>query len=149
MATSIGVHESTRDALERVKRELHAPSLDAAIRTVLDEHTSLKGREPSVRLLAALLGHRAEVARFAKRQGIRSLALFGSALHGEARPGSDLDLLATFEPKRTPGLIRLGALERELSSLLGVRVDLQTPGSLSRHFRKEVLGEAVAVYGPA
>lgn len=37
--------------------------------------------------------------------GIRSLRLFGSALHGTLRPDSDIDLLVEFERDRTPGLL--------------------------------------------
>lgn len=37
-------------------------------------------------------------------------------------------------------------MEEELSGLLGRKVDLNTPGFLSRYFRDEVLREAVVAY---
>ena len=40
-------------------------------------------------------------------------------------------------------------MKEELSQLLGRRVDLNTPGSLSPFFRGEVLREAERVYGPS
>ncbi len=52
-------------------------------------------------------------AEFCRANGVRRLALFGSALRGELRPDSDIDLLVEFEPGRTPGLLRLAALELE------------------------------------
>ena len=38
------------------------------------------------------------------------------------------------------------AMERELSELLGQKVDLNTPQFLSRYFRERVLAEAEALY---
>ena len=71
---------------------------------------------------------RQEIADFCRRHHIRKLAVFGSVLHGDARPESDLDLLVEFEPGHVPGLIRLAGMELELSALLGGRkVDLNTP----------------------
>ena len=58
-------------------------------------------------------------------------------------PSSDIDVLVEFEPGRVPGLLRMAGLEIELSEMLGRKVDLRTPAELSRHFRDEVLQEAV------
>lgn len=149
VATSIGVQESTRDRLERVKRDLGAPSLDATIARLLEEHAGLGRREASARFLAAAARKRDELRRWCRTNGVRRLSVFGSALHGEAHEGSDLDLLVEFLPGKTPGLLGLGALERGLTELLGVPVDLQTPGSLSTHIRDEVLGEAWPLLGAA
>ena len=61
--------------------------------------------------------------------------VFGSVLHG-----TDLDLLVDALPGAT--LLDLGDLEEELKSLLGVDVDLLTPGDLPPKFRAKVLAEA-------
>ncbi len=66
--------------------------------------------------------------------------IFGSVLHGTDREGSDLDLLVDALPGAT--LLDLGDLEAELKSLLGVDVDLLTPGDLPLKFREKVLAEA-------
>jgi predicted nucleotidyltransferase len=88
-----------------------------------------------------------ELAAFCRRHHIRKLALFGSELHGDALPDSDVDVLVEFEPGHVPGLIRLAGMELELSALLGGRkVDLNTPLCLSRFFRDEVLAEAEPLY---
>ena len=86
-----------------------------------------------------------KIAEFCRRHKIRKLAVFGSALREDFRPDSDLDVLVEFEPGHTPGLIRLAGMEIELSALLGGRkVDMNTPNSLSRYFRRKVLAEAQA-----
>jgi predicted nucleotidyltransferase len=66
--------------------------------------------------------------------------VFGSVLHGTDRDGSDLDLLVDALPGAT--LLDLGDLQDELKSLLGVDVDLLTPGDLPPKFRAKVLAEA-------
>jgi predicted nucleotidyltransferase len=79
------------------------------------------------------------------RYHIRRLALFGSAIHGTQRKGSDLDVLVEFEPGHVPGL-EFFTIEEELSQLFGRKVDLNTPGFLSRYFRDRVLAEAEVQY---
>lgn len=88
-----------------------------------------------------------EISEFCRRNHIRRLAMFGSALHGDQRPDSDLDLLVEFEAGHTPGF-KFFEIEEELSSIIGRKVDLNTPGFLSRYFRDEVLAEAQLMYGP-
>jgi predicted nucleotidyltransferase len=62
-------------------------------------------------------------------------------------PKSDIDVLVEFERGRTPGLLGMARMERELSALLGKRkVDLRTPEDLSRYFRQKVLDEAEVQY---
>ena len=66
--------------------------------------------------------------------------VFGSILHGDDLDGSDLDLLVDALPGVT--LFDLGGLQLELEELLGVPVDLLTPGDLPLKFRAQVLREA-------
>jgi uncharacterized protein len=88
----------------------------------------------------------------ANRDTIRALVLrcracnprvFGSVVHGNDRAGSDLDLLVDPTPETT--LFDLGGLQAQLEDLLGVPVDVLTPGDLSKRFRDSVLAEAVPV----
>jgi uncharacterized protein len=69
--------------------------------------------------------------------------VFGSVVHGTDRGGSDLDLLVDALPGAT--LFDLGGLQAELEELLGVRVNLVTPGDLPPKFRQRVLAEALPV----
>ncbi len=86
------------------------------------------------------------IAEFCERHGIRRLSLFGSALRGDFRADSDVDVLVEFFPKTRIGLFGMAALQRELSELIGRRVDLRTPGELSRYFRARVMREAIEQY---
>jgi hypothetical protein len=90
---------------------------------------------------------RDEIASFCREHGIRRLAVFGSALRDDFRPESDIDVLVEFEPNRTPGLLGVAGLELKLSPLFeGRKVDLRTPGDLSRYFRQSVLDTAEVQY---
>jgi len=90
---------------------------------------------------------RETLAAVCRRHHIRRLSLFGSVLKGTDRPGSDVDLLVEFSPGEAPGLLRLAAIEAELSALLGGRrVDLRTAQDLSPHFRDEVTRTAEVQY---
>ena len=90
---------------------------------------------------------RDKIADFCKRNHIRKLSLFGSALRGELRRNSDIDMLVEFRPAAAPSLFDLARMERELSILVGGRkVDLRTPQELSRYFRDEVLSSASVEY---
>jgi len=89
-----------------------------------------------------------KIAEFCRTNHIRRLALFGSVLRDDFRADSDVDVLVEFEPDHVPGLAFF-RLERELSDLLGRKVDLNTPGFLSDYFRDEVLAEAEVQYDAA
>jgi len=88
------------------------------------------------------------LAEFCREHHIRRLALFGSVLRGDFGPDSDVDVLVEFQPGRVPGLAFFG-MEAELSQMLGRKVDLNTPGFLSRHFRDKVMAEAEVQYAEA
>ena len=87
-----------------------------------------------------------EIAEFCKRNHIRRLALFGSALRDDFTPESDVDVLVEFEPGHVPGFIKLAGMEIELSSVLGRKVDIRTPEDLSPYFREEVVNTAEVQY---
>ena len=89
---------------------------------------------------------RARIAEFCERNHVRKLAFFGSVIGEGFRPDSDVDVLVEFEVGFSVGLIRLAGIERELSEILGRRVDLRTPQDLSRYFRDEVVASAEVQY---
>ena len=89
-----------------------------------------------------------QIAEFCHRHHIRRLSLFGSVLRDDFRAESDVDVLVDFEPGCTPGFDFFG-MQEELSSILGRRVDLNTPACLSRFFRAEVLSEAEVQFDKA
>ena len=87
----------------------------------------------------------AKVTEFCRKHHIRHLSLFGSVLRGDFGPDSDIDVLVEFEPGHAPGLAFF-EMERELSDILGRKVDLNTAGFLSPYFRDQVLAEAEVQY---
>ncbi len=95
--------------------------------------------KPSIALDRNREAVRAAVSRFRATNP----RVFGSALRGDDRDDSDIDILVDALPGAT--LFDLGGLQVELEEILGVRVDLLTPGDLSRHLRERVLAEAAPV----
>ncbi|MFK7776621.1 MAG: nucleotidyltransferase family protein [Gimesia sp.] len=69
-----------------------------------------------------------------------NVRIFGSVLNGRDKEGSDLDLLVDPLPGAT--LFDLGGLQVDLEEILGIPVDLLTPGDLPMKFRDNVLREA-------
>jgi uncharacterized protein len=88
----------------------------------------------------ALDPKRAAVREAASRFRATNPRVFGSTLHGTDTDGSDLDLIVDALPGAT--MFDLGGLQVELEELLGVAVDLRTPGDLPLKFRDRVLAEA-------
>ena len=86
---------------------------------------------------------RSAVREAVSRFRVANPRVFGSVLHGTDRDGSDLDLLVDALPGAT--LLDLGGLQDDLESLLGIHVDLLTPGDLPPKFRAKVLAEAQPV----
>jgi uncharacterized protein len=88
---------------------------------------------------------RQRLAEFCRRHHVRRLALFGSVLRDDFGPDSDVDILVEFNPGHVPGFAFVN-LEDELSAMVGRKVDLHTPGSLSKYFRDRVVREAQDQY---
>jgi predicted nucleotidyltransferase len=90
----------------------------------------------------------AQLAAFCRERGIRKLSLFGSVLREDFSPESDVDVLVEFLPGRTPGLAFFG-YDDDLARIIGRKVDLNTAGFLSKHFRDGVQLQAVTIYEQA
>lgn len=86
-----------------------------------------------------------KLADFCRRNRIRRLSLFGSALRDDFGPESDVDVLVEFEQGARIGL-RFFEMELELAEIVGEKVELHTPGFLSKYFRDKVLAEAEVRY---
>jgi predicted nucleotidyltransferase len=90
--------------------------------------------------------HTNELTSFCKANKIKKLSLFGSYLNDEFTDASDIDLLVEFEHNSSYGLLDVARIERELSEILGKKVDLRTSDELSRYFRDKVVREAQVKY---
>ena len=89
---------------------------------------------------------RSKIADFCRRNKIMKLSLFGSSLRDDFGPDSDVDILIEFDPDARVGLMTLAGLENELSEIIGRKVDLNTPGFISKYFREKVLAESEVQY---
>jgi len=89
-----------------------------------------------------------KVVAYCRRNRIRKLAFFGSVLRDDFSADSDIDVLVEFEPDAQIGL-QFFKIEQELSEILGRKVDLNTAGFLSTHFREKVIAEAEVLYDAA
>jgi predicted nucleotidyltransferase len=86
------------------------------------------------------------LAEVCPRYGVKELSLFGSAVRGETRPESDIDIMVEFEPGARIGLIKFESLVEELQLLVGRRVDLVTKRGLKPWIRPHVLKDARVIY---
>jgi predicted nucleotidyltransferase len=92
-------------------------------------------------LIKQLSSRNAEIKSF----GVKSLSVFGSfAKDAHIRPDSDVDFLVDFEPdKKTYD--NFMELSFYLENLLGRRIELVTPQSLSKYIGPAILKEAESV----
>lgn len=88
----------------------------------------------------------AQLADYCRRNRIEYLAIFGSAVRGELRADSDIDLLVEFSPDARIGFLALGRMQRELAALFGRPVDLVPRDGLKPLIRQEVLQSARVLY---
>ena len=87
------------------------------------------------------------LADFCERHRVHKLSFFGSFTRDDFGPESDIDVLVEFQPEAGVGFFELFDMEDELSALMGGRrVEINTPNSLSKYFRDEVLAEAEEAY---
>lgn len=67
------------------------------------------------------------IAAFCRRNSIRHLSFFGSVLRDDFGPESDVDVLVEFEPGAVVGYFGMARMERELSEMIGRKVEFRTP----------------------
>jgi len=77
-----------------------------------------------------------EIAQYLKNEGAEKVAIFGSYVHDEEEPDSDLDVLVKFS--KTKSLLELVRIERELSEQIGIEIDLLTEESLSPYIKDKL-----------
>jgi len=100
-------------------------------------------KKTELKLHAAVERLRCELPRLREQYAVLSLGLFGSYVRGEQNAQSDFDILVQFS--NTPGMFKFLALERDLTRLLGVPVDLVHKDALKPAIGKRILEEVVPV----
>ncbi|MPW17574.1 nucleotidyltransferase [Paraburkholderia sp. CNPSo 3157] len=91
----------------------------------------------------AMRQHRTEIRSIVAENHACNARVFGSAVTGDDREDSDLDLLVDPTPEMT--LFDIARIQRQLEAVLGVSVDVLTPLALPESFRAQVISEAVPV----
>jgi len=78
-----------------------------------------------------------KIINYLLRYNPAQIGIFGSYARGEAEKSSDIDLLVDF--KNRFGLLQLVRIERELTDILGIKVDLVTVKALKNKKLKEYI----------
>jgi len=81
------------------------------------------------------------ILEIAGRYGAHDVRIFGSVARGDAKHGSDLDLIVRFEPGRS--LLDHGGLIMDLRELLNIKVDVIDEEAMRDRFRNHVMREAI------
>ncbi len=78
------------------------------------------------------------------KQNADKIGIFGSYARNEQNRDSDLDVLVSFSDRKS--LLDLVRIERELSELTGIKVDLLTENSISPLIRNKIKQEEQVIY---
>lgn len=78
-----------------------------------------------------------------KKYGVHRAGIFGSFVRGEAKEGSDMDILV--EVERSMSLLDFVGLKLELEKVLGMKVDLVEYGAIKPLLKERILKEEAAV----
>lgn len=91
----------------------------------------------------ALATHRSEIREIVLARRAVNAHVFGSVAQGLDTDLSDLDIFVDTTSETT--LFDLGAIRYKLRNLLGVPVDVLTPGALPDNFRQAVIAQAQSI----
>ncbi len=126
-------------ALSTLERLVSATGHRLVLR--LENDPGIRPGLPDTPLGRRLRQRRTAVLATAHRFGASNVRVFGSVARGEDTSDSDIDLLVDLAPGT--GLLSLGGLEREISDILGTRVDIAPSDSLRPRVRAEAESEAI------
>ncbi|MBU1121509.1 MAG: nucleotidyltransferase family protein [Candidatus Omnitrophota bacterium] len=86
-----------------------------------------------------------QIKDFLIRKDAVRIVLFGSYVRGEAKKGSDIDLIVKFSKRKS--LLEVVRIERELSETIGIKVDLLTRKAISPYLIDRIESQARVIYG--
>lgn len=144
------VRERLRGNPSLRERARHAAGIVGSVdRSFPDPSRHGSPDSPPLGRLHPAIGHpsRNALARLARRFGLAELRVFGSAVHADFRPDSDIDVMV----RRRRGVRRTLddelSLRRALEDLLGRNVDLVDASVLREPIRRKAESEGVLLYG--
>lgn len=89
----------------------------------------------------------AQIAEVCQRWYITEFALFGSVLHNDFRPNSDIDVLPTFDSQHPMSWDDRIKMQKEIEQLFGRNVDLANKKYLKNPYRRhEILTTCEVIY---
>jgi predicted nucleotidyltransferase len=87
------------------------------------------------------------IKEFCKKWKIVEFSIFGSALRGDFRDTSDIDVLISFEPDIPWSLYEWIDMEEELRDIFGREVDMISERGLKNPYRRqEILNDREVIY---
>ena len=93
---------------------------------------------------------KANIAELCRRWNVSEFAIFGSALRGDFRSDSDIDVLVSFAPQAHVTLFDMVEMQDELKAIFGREVDLISRRGVenSRNYlrRKAILESAQVIH---
>jgi predicted nucleotidyltransferase/DNA-binding XRE family transcriptional regulator len=148
VARRSGVAQSVISAYESGRREPGVQTLSRLVEAtghhlVLDV-VPIVGQAlglPDTRLGRRLRQRRLAIIETAAKRRARNVRVFGSVARGEDGASNDVDLLVDLD--EGVSLVDLAGLQRELSELLGVDVDVVPAATLKARMRDTVFTEAI------
>jgi putative addiction module CopG family antidote len=114
----------------------------AALRLMVERETGGHSAPKKSEVVAALKALEPEL----RKRGIASAAVFGSVVHGQARPDSDVDVLVDIDPDTPFDLLDFVGARNLLADRLGRPVDLVERKALKPGIRDSILAEAETVF---
>jgi uncharacterized protein len=93
------------------------------------------------------LPSRRSIESLARRNGLRRVAIFGSAVREDFRPDSDVDVLAESKAGESLSIHRLMDIQRELEPSFGRHVDVVNVAALRPDVRARIEADQVPLYG--
>lgn len=91
-----------------------------------------------------LLFDTAKLIELCRKNDVSKIGVFGSMARGDATESSDIDLLVYFSKRKS--LLAHVALERQMTEVLGRKVDLLTEAALSPYLRERILRDVRVIY---
>lgn len=79
-----------------------------------------------------------------RKYGVKRASIFGSAVRGEMKESSDIDILVEIE--KDISLLDFVALKLELEETLGRKVDLVEFDTIKPRLRERILKEQVVIF---
>ncbi len=107
--------------------------------------TKVKNPEGRIPAQTSIEEIKSKIAPILKRCGVKKAGIFGSTVRGEAKGGSDVDILVEIE-REDMSLLDFVRLELELEEAIGRKVDLGEYHTIKAPVKERILGEEVRIY---